>query len=67
MLSNHLKNHMAVIPRHEEELLGSWAARELEAFAGGLGFAALHVAWFTTWIFTTSLHLGNLRGFSFAR
>jgi uncharacterized membrane protein len=47
MPSNHLKDHIAIIAKHEEEFLGARATPEhvadlLGAFVGSLGFAGIH-------------------------
>jgi uncharacterized membrane protein len=66
--SNHLKDHIAIIAKHEEEFLGARTPPEhvadlLGSFIGSLGFVAIHVAWFTTWILINTLHVGNIPRF----
>jgi uncharacterized membrane protein len=66
--SNHLKDHIAIIAKHEEEFLGARTTPEhvadlLGSFIGSLGFVAIHVAWFTTWILINTLHVGNIPRF----
>jgi hypothetical protein len=48
MPSNHLKDHIAIIAKHEEEFLGARTTPErvadlLGAFVGSLVFIAIHV------------------------
>jgi uncharacterized membrane protein len=68
MPSNHLKDHIAIIAKHEEDFLGIRTTPErvadlLGAFVGSLGFVAIHVAWFTTWILINTLGVANLPRF----
>jgi uncharacterized membrane protein len=68
MPSNHLKDHIAIIAKHEEDFLGTRTTPErvadlLGAFVGSLGFIAIHVAWFTTWIFINTFGVGNVPRF----
>jgi hypothetical protein len=51
--SNRLKDHIAIIAKHEEEFSQAPTTNEHVAdlpgsFIGSLGFLAIHVAWFTT-------------------
>jgi uncharacterized membrane protein len=53
--STHLKEHIDVILKHEEEFLARRTAAErvgdfLGAFVGSLIFIGIHVVWFTAWI-----------------
>jgi uncharacterized membrane protein len=66
--SNHLKDHIEIIAKHEEEFLARRTRSErvgdlLGAFVGSLGFIAFHVAVFTAWILINTLHIGNLSHF----
>jgi uncharacterized membrane protein len=66
--SNHLKDHIEIIAKHEEEFLARRTTSErvgdrLGAFVGSLGFIAFHVATFTVWILINTLHIGNLPHF----
>src|ERR1700689_2586344 len=66
--SNHLKDHIEIIAKHEEEFLARRTSSErvgdlLGAFVGSLGFIAFHVAAFTAWILINTLHIGNLSHF----
>jgi uncharacterized membrane protein len=68
MTSNHLKDHIAIIAKHEEEFLGARTTPEriadlLGAFVGSLGFIVIHVAWFSTWILINTLGMGHLPRF----
>jgi uncharacterized membrane protein len=66
--SNHLKDHIEIIAKHEEEFLARRTTSErvgdlLGAFVGSLGFIAFHVAAFTAWILMNTLSIGNLSHF----
>src|ERR1700678_3029751 len=66
--SNHLKDHIEIIAKHEEEFLAGRTTSErigdlFGAFVGSLAFIALHAAWFTAWILTNTLKVGNLPHF----
>jgi uncharacterized membrane protein len=66
--STHLKDHIGIIAKQEEEFLAARTTPErvadrLGAFVGSLGFVAIHVAWFTSWILINTLHIGNLPRF----
>ncbi len=66
--SNHLKDHIEIIAKHEEEFLARRTRSErvgdlLGAFVGSLGFIAFHVAVFTAWILINTLHIGNISHF----
>jgi uncharacterized membrane protein len=71
MPSNHLKDHIAIIAKHEEDFLGARTTPErvgdlLGAFVGSLGFVAIHVAWFSIWILINTLGMSNLPQFDHA-
>jgi uncharacterized membrane protein len=71
MPSTHLKDHIAIIAKHEEEFLGARTTPEriadlLGAFVGSLGFIVIHVAWFTAWILINTLGMGHLPRFDHA-
>jgi uncharacterized membrane protein len=58
--STHLKEHIDVILKHEEEFLAQRTAAErvgdfLGAFVGSLIFIGIHVVWFTAWILFNTL------------
>jgi uncharacterized membrane protein len=66
--SNHLKDHIEIIAKHEEEFLAGRTRSErvgdlLGSFVGSLGFIAFHIAVFSTWILINTLHFGNLPHF----
>lgn len=66
--SSHLKDHIEIIAKHEEEFLARRTTSErvgdlLGTFVGSLGFIALHVAVFAAWILTNTLHIDNLAHF----
>jgi uncharacterized membrane protein len=68
MPSDHLKDHIAIIAKHEEDFLGARTTAErvadlLGAFVGSFGFVAIHVVWFTTWILINTEGIGTLRRF----
>jgi uncharacterized membrane protein len=66
--TNHLKDHIEIIARHEEEFLAARTKTErlgdtLGAFVGSARFVALHLAWFGAWILINTLRLGPFRHF----
>jgi uncharacterized membrane protein len=66
--SNHLKDHIEIIAKHEEEFLARRKSSErvgdlLGTFVGSLGFIAFHVAAFTAWILVNTLSIGHLPHF----
>jgi uncharacterized membrane protein len=66
--SSHLKEHIDVVLRHEEEFLARRTAAEragdsLGAFVGSLRFIAIHAAWFSVWILTNTLKFAHLLRF----
>jgi uncharacterized membrane protein len=57
--ANHLKDHIEIIAKHEEEFLARRTTSErvgdlFGAFVGSLGFIAFHLAAFTAWILVKS-------------
>jgi uncharacterized membrane protein len=51
----HIRDHIGIIAKHEEEFLARRTTSErvgdsLGAFVGSLGFIAVHVTWFGLWI-----------------
>jgi uncharacterized membrane protein len=66
--STHLKEHIEVILKHEEEFLARRTAAErvgdfFGAFVGSLIFIGIHAAWFTAWILFNTLHIGHVPHF----
>jgi uncharacterized membrane protein len=66
--SNHLKDHIEIIAKHEEEFLAGRTKSErvgdlIGAFVGSLGFIATHVAVFTAWILLNTLRIGGISHF----
>jgi uncharacterized membrane protein len=66
--SNHLKDHIEIIAKHEEEFLARRTTSErvgdlLGAFVGSLGFIVFHIAAFAAWILMNTLRTGNLSHF----
>jgi uncharacterized membrane protein len=66
--STHLKEHIEVILKHEEEFLARRTAAErvgdfFGAFVGSLIFIGIHAAWFTAWILFNTLDIGYVRHF----
>ncbi len=66
--SSHLKDHIEIIAKHEEEFLAGRTRSErvgdlLGAFVGSLGFIVFHIAVFSVWILINTLHFGNLPHF----
>jgi uncharacterized membrane protein len=61
--SNHLKDHIEIIAKHEEEFLERRTKSErvgdlFGAFVGSLGFIAVHIVVFSAWIAINVLHTG---------
>jgi uncharacterized membrane protein len=68
MPSNHLKDHIAIIAKHEEDFLGTRTTPErvadlLGALVGSLNFVAIHVAWFTIWVLINTFGVGYVPRF----
>jgi uncharacterized membrane protein len=66
--STHLKEHIEVILKHEEEFLARRTAAErvgdfFGAFVGSLIFIGIHAAWFTAWILLNTFHIGHVPHF----
>jgi uncharacterized membrane protein len=66
--SNHLKDHIEIIAKHEEEFLERRTTSErvgdlFGAFVGSLTFIAVHIVAFSAWIAINILHVGNLPHF----
>ena len=66
--SNHLKDHIEIIAKHEEEFLERRTTSErvgdlFGAFVGSLTFIAVHIVVFSAWIAINILHIGNLPHF----
>jgi uncharacterized membrane protein len=66
--SSHLKEHIDVILRHEEEFLARRTAAErvgdsFGAFVGSLRFIAIHAAWFMGWILINTLKFAHISRF----
>jgi len=66
--SSHLREHIDVVLKHEEEFLARRTPAErvgdsLGAFVGSLLFIAVHAAWFSAWILTNTLKLNYLPRF----
>lgn len=63
-VSNHLKDHIEIIAKHEEEFLARRTTSErlgdlLGAFVGSLGFIVTHALGFSVWIFLNTLKSGS--------
>ena len=66
--SSHLKDHIEIIAKHEEEFLARRTTSErvgdvLGSLVGSLRFIAIHLIWFALWILINTLHLGGLPHF----
>ena len=66
--SSHLKDHIEIIAKHEEEFLARRTTSErvgdvLGSLVGSLRFIAIHVTWFAAWILVNTLRIGTLRHF----
>jgi uncharacterized membrane protein len=61
--SSHLKDHIEIIAKHEEEFLTRRTTSErvgdsIGSLVGSLRFIALHLTWFAAWILINTLNLG---------
>jgi uncharacterized membrane protein len=61
--SNHLRDHIEIIAKHEEEFLAQRTASErvgdrVGALVGSLPFLLVHLAWFAGWIMANTLRWG---------
>ena len=61
--SNHLRDHIEIIAKHEEEFLAQRTTSEkvgdrVGALVGSLPFILVHIAWFAGWILVNTLHFG---------
>ena len=66
--SDHLKDHIEIIAKHEEEFLARRTTSErlgdvLGGFIGSLRFIVIHVAAFSCWILVNTLHVVGIRHF----
>ena len=66
--SDHLKDHIEIIAKHEEEFLARRTTSErlgdvLGGFIGSLRFIVIHVVAFSLWILLNTLHIGGIRHF----
>src|SRR3984885_12941240 len=66
--STHLKEHIQVILKHEEEFMARRTAAErvgdfLGAFVGSLTFIGIHVMWFTAWILVNTVRIAHIPHF----
>jgi uncharacterized membrane protein len=66
--SSHLREHIDLISKHEEEFLARRTAAErvgdsLGAFIGSLTFIGIHVAWFGSWILVNTFKVGEFPHF----
>jgi uncharacterized membrane protein len=64
MPSNHLRDHIEIIAKHEEEFLAQRTTSEkvgdrVGAMVGSLPFILVHLAWFAGWILVNTLHWGG--------
>jgi uncharacterized membrane protein len=62
--SDHLRDHIEIIAKHEEEFLAQRTLSEragdrVGALVGSLPFILVHLAWFTGWILVNTLHWGS--------
>jgi uncharacterized membrane protein len=61
--SNHLRDHIEIIAKHEEEFLAQRTTSErvgdrVGALVGSLPFILVHIVWFAGWILVNTLHFG---------
>jgi uncharacterized membrane protein len=61
--SSHLRDHIEIIAKHEEEFLARRTVSErmgdrLGLLVGSLSFIAVHLGWFAIWILVNTLHWG---------
>jgi len=66
--SSHLREHIDVVLRHEEEFLARRTAAErvgdsLGTFVGSLRFIAIHAGWFSLWILFNTLKFAHVPRF----
>jgi uncharacterized membrane protein len=66
--SSHLKDHIEIIAKHEEEFLARRTTSErigdlLGSFIGSLRFICIHLGVFTAWILVNTLQIGILHHF----
>jgi uncharacterized membrane protein len=66
--ANHLKEHIEIIAKHEEEFLAGRTKSErlgdlLGSFIGSLRFIVIHVAVFSLWILINTLPVGPIPHF----
>ena len=66
--SNHLKDHIEIIAKHEEEFLSRRTTSErvgdvLGGFIGSLRFIGIHLVVFSLWILVNTLGVGSIRHF----
>jgi uncharacterized membrane protein len=65
---NHLQDHIDTIAKHEQEFLARRSPAErlgdlTAAIVGNLGFVAVHIVLFTSWILVNTLDLPGIRHF----
>jgi uncharacterized membrane protein len=68
MAQDHVRDHIALVARHEQEFLAKRSQAErvtdaIAAFAGSLTFATLHVILFAFWIGVNVERVGNIPHF----
>src|ERR1700760_4929856 len=61
--SDHLRDHIEIIAKHEEEFLAQRSTSErvgdrVGALVGSLPFILVHLVWFAGWILVNTLHWG---------
>jgi uncharacterized membrane protein len=66
--TDHVQEQIALILKHEEEFLARRTPAErlgdsLGAFVGSLLFIAIHLCWFTAWIFANTAHIAGVPHF----
>jgi uncharacterized membrane protein len=62
-LSSHLRDHIEIIAKHEEEFLAGRTASErlgdrLGSLVGSLPFLTVHLGWFVIWILINTMRWG---------
>jgi uncharacterized membrane protein len=65
---DHIKEHINLIARHEQEFLTTRSVAEragdaIARFAGGLAFVCIHLAIFAGWILLNSIKISNFQPF----
>jgi uncharacterized membrane protein len=65
---NHVQKHIETIAKHEQEFLGRRSAAErlgdlTAAIVGSLGFVAVHVCHFVSWVLVNTLQLRRIPHF----